>query len=426
MSDTPVSESTPMSEARDAANDSGGWNDRGRPTAASATALLALLAPLTERAGITRVANVTGLDTVGIPVVLVVRPNSRSLSVSQGKGVTLELAKISGILESLEQHQAEHVRAPLVLGSYADLVSVREVADVRRLPRTPKPWSDATRLLWIAAAARGSGKEVLVPYELVHLDLTEPLPEGSGYFLLGSNGLASGFGPEQALAHAVWELVERDAITLFYERSALEQSRRRVVLATIDDPTCAALLGQMHDADLGVAVWDLTSDVGVATFLCSIAERRFEPLRPVGVARGYGCHPDRAIALRRALTEAAQSRLTRIAGSRDDFQRADVAEVRSEDALKRQLAHVEQEAFATRAFGDVASRDFDSFTAALDWTAERLTVAGLGDILSVDLSPPDAPFFVVRALVPGLEGYCDVPSYVAGVRALALRNAEDA
>ena len=36
--------------------------------------------------GITRVANVTGLDHIGIPVVMVTRPNSRSISVSQGKG----------------------------------------------------------------------------------------------------------------------------------------------------------------------------------------------------------------------------------------------------------------------------------------------------------------------------------------------------
>ncbi len=42
--------------------------------------------------GITRVANVTGLDTVGIPVVMVCRPNSRSISVSQGKGCDLDAA----------------------------------------------------------------------------------------------------------------------------------------------------------------------------------------------------------------------------------------------------------------------------------------------------------------------------------------------
>ena len=47
--------------------------------------------------GITRVANVTGLDFVGVPVVMVTRPNSRSLAVSQGKGLDLDTAKASGL-----------------------------------------------------------------------------------------------------------------------------------------------------------------------------------------------------------------------------------------------------------------------------------------------------------------------------------------
>lgn len=52
--------------------------------------------------GITRIANVTGLDTIGIPVVMVCRPNSRSISVSQGKGPDLDAARASGLMESVE------------------------------------------------------------------------------------------------------------------------------------------------------------------------------------------------------------------------------------------------------------------------------------------------------------------------------------
>ena len=52
--------------------------------------------------GITRIANVTGLDRTGIPVVMVVRPNARSVAVSQGKGLTLAAAKASGVMEAAE------------------------------------------------------------------------------------------------------------------------------------------------------------------------------------------------------------------------------------------------------------------------------------------------------------------------------------
>ena len=62
---------------------------------------LARVSRLMPVMGITRIANVTGLDRIGVPVVMVCRPNSRSLSVSQGKGVDLLAAKASGLMESL-------------------------------------------------------------------------------------------------------------------------------------------------------------------------------------------------------------------------------------------------------------------------------------------------------------------------------------
>jgi ribosomal protein S12 methylthiotransferase accessory factor len=63
---------------------------------------LARVRPFLGRMGITRVANVTGLARIGIPVVQAVRPNSRSLSVSQGKGLTLAAAKASALMEAGE------------------------------------------------------------------------------------------------------------------------------------------------------------------------------------------------------------------------------------------------------------------------------------------------------------------------------------
>jgi ribosomal protein S12 methylthiotransferase accessory factor len=380
------------------------------------------LASFAKTAGVTRVANITGLDTVGIPVVLAVRPNSRSLSVSQGKGLTPPLAKISALMESLEQFHAERPRVPLTLASYRELKVQADVVDVRRLPKTPRQLDEDTRLLWTPAVEFKTGRRINVPYELVHLDLTEPLPEGSGYFLLGSNGLASGFDFEQALAHGAWEVVERDAITLFYELGAKAQSARRLRLASVDDAACHSLIRQMRAADLGVAVWDLTTDLSIATFLCSIGERRFEPLRPVGTARGYGTHPERAVALRRALTEAAQSRLTRIAGSRDDIQMDEFEAVRSHAAVERQRLHVEQETFAERGFAEVPSRSFTDHAEALAWTNEKLRFTLDTSLLYVDLSPSNAPISVVRSIVPGLEGYCGAPSYVPGERALRARS----
>src|SRR4051794_11806268 len=64
----------------------------------------ARIKPLLSTAGITRIADVTGLDRLDIPVAVVTRPNSRGLSVAQGKGLDFGAAKVSGVMEALETY----------------------------------------------------------------------------------------------------------------------------------------------------------------------------------------------------------------------------------------------------------------------------------------------------------------------------------
>src|SRR4051812_20202893 len=67
--------------------------------------------------GITRVANVTGLDRLGVPVLMAIRPNSRSLTVSQGKGVETDAAWVSGVMEAIELAHAEAPPVALLLAT---------------------------------------------------------------------------------------------------------------------------------------------------------------------------------------------------------------------------------------------------------------------------------------------------------------------
>src|SRR3954463_14012388 len=94
---------------------------------------LARVPPLLPEMGITRIANVTGLDRIGIPVVMVCRPNARTLSVSQGKGLTLAAAKVSGVMESIELHHSEYIQNPLELGAERTMKSQRRVVDTALL-----------------------------------------------------------------------------------------------------------------------------------------------------------------------------------------------------------------------------------------------------------------------------------------------------
>ena len=97
---------------------------------------IARMEPLFPAFGITRVANLTGLDRIGVPVIMVCRPNARSSAVFHGKGLDLAAAKASGIMEAIETWHAEHTRLPLRLASLAELRRSENVADVRRLPLT--------------------------------------------------------------------------------------------------------------------------------------------------------------------------------------------------------------------------------------------------------------------------------------------------
>jgi hypothetical protein len=93
------------------------------------------LRPILPRMGITRLANVTGLDRIGIPAVMACQPNARSLAVNQGKGLDLDSAKASAAMESVEEYNAEHITLPLKFASYNEMRMRHRVVDVESLPR---------------------------------------------------------------------------------------------------------------------------------------------------------------------------------------------------------------------------------------------------------------------------------------------------
>lgn len=364
---------------------------------------------------------ITGLDSIGIPVVMVCRPNGRSLSVSQGKGVDLTAARVSGIMEALEAWHAENILLPLRLATHRELRAVARVVDVRRLPRPggSRFHPDLT-ILWVEGTDVFSGERMWVPYECVHLDFRVEAPQGSGCFLLNGTGLAAGNELMEAVNHALCEVVERDAFALWGERSPAERAERRVDRATVDDLGCRRLLDTYDAAGVDVGIWDLTTDVGLPVFSVTIVDRAPNPLRRLFAATGGGCHPDRGIALSRALTEAAQSRLTVIAGSRDDAPPDYYRRLRDPAALASQAARLRQE--GTRSFADVADVPGASVDEDVTHVLERLKAVGVRQAVLVDLTRPDVQVPVVRMVVPGLEGWTEkAAANVPGTRRLALR-----
>ena len=375
---------------------------------------LARYRPLAQSMGITRLGNITGLDHIGIPVVVAVRPNSRSVSVAQGKGLDLPQATASALIEAVEGFHAEEV-AEGRRAAYREIARDGVVVDPATLSATGRPFDPDTPIFWLEGFDLLGQQPCWVPAEIVHTDFTRPC---DGYFLAGSNGLGSGNHLVEAIGAAVCELVERDAVALWSASDIRTRAQRALDLASVDDPDCRALMAKYDKAGIDVRIWNVTTDIGIAAFLCDIRDPSADPGEPHRLRRFYGagCHPDRAIALARALCEAAQVRLTYIAGIRDDLLPVEYEEPAGADIVDALLDALREES-EPEVFGEIANFSADDLARDLGWELERLRSAGITRVVAVDLTRPELGIPVVRVVIPGLEGDIRHPRYVPGPRA---------
>ena len=389
---------------------------RGTHRALAPRETIARVEPLRSVFGITRVANLTGLDRPGIPVVMVCRPNARSSAVFHGKGIDLVAAKASGLMEAIETWHAEHVQLPLRLGSFAELWAGYAACDADALPRLPGTRLDPDRpFLWVEGDDLIGGGPAWVPFEVVHANATLPEMPHSGCFAASTNGLASGNNTSEAVSHALCEVIERDATSIWHRLPAERQRASRVSLDTIMDESCRAVLDLLSRAGLAVAVWETTTDVGVPAFQCLLTDRT---RRGDHLGEGAGCHPSREVALLRALTEAAQVRTTYIVGSREDIEYLDY-DPAVLDARRARVDALLGGPAPVRDFEAGPRRGFDAFDAEVAWLLDCLRGAGIRQAVAVDLTRPEFGIPVVRVVVPGLEGSDHHAGYVPGPRARA-------
>jgi ribosomal protein S12 methylthiotransferase accessory factor len=366
---------------------------------------LAAISPHFAKMGLTRIADVTGLDSIGIPVCMAVRPNSKSLSVFQGKGLTLMLAKVSAAMEAIETWHAENPAYEVITATYPALSRETAVCDPASLNLHPRSvYHQDMTISWVKGYDLLQEEEIYVPSTLVHLSFLkgyDPLP----MFYKGSNGLASGNHLLEAASHAICEVVERDATALWeLGREMPEEEESILNLSTIDSNPAQMLLEKIERAGLDVFISNQTSNIGIPAFGCVIAERQ-----PAGgLARrgnfgGYGCHLSKEVALLRAITEAAQSRLTHISGARDDMFRHTYLVQQQSGRNYQQWKGVMEKSQAIFDYRTLPSMETDSLAGDVALQLRLLKEAGLERVIMVDLSDPDIGIPVVRVIIPGAE-----------------------
>jgi ribosomal protein S12 methylthiotransferase accessory factor len=218
-----------------------------------------------------------------------------------------------------------------------------------------------------------------------------------------SNGLASGNTRAEAIIHGLGEVVERDVVSGL-TRQRLPTRREHIDPASVDDPHCAELIDRVRAAGGWLELVHLPNQFEVPCMVCYL----WREDHGAALVSGSGAHCDPSVALARAITEAVQSRLTHIAGSRDDISPV----VYRPGAFTRPGRHADGRSWPIIA-GQYRQRH-QTDDAEASWLARRVAeVSGMHPLV-VDLTHGPharAEFAVVKICAPGLvyEGRHGIP-----------------
>jgi ribosomal protein S12 methylthiotransferase accessory factor YcaO len=375
--------------------------------------------------GVTRLADVTGLDHVGIPVWAAVRPipDDSAISVQNGKGPTRMQARAGAMMEAIEHYCCERPPHELEYASHRALRRRAAAVDPQRLILDPRSgYTDTLSLKWLRGTDLQSGAEVWVPACAV----LKPRPgdRGPQVFRGSTNGLASGNTIEEAVCHGLVEVIERDAWTLAIVRGMLVPRIRAIAAAVRTGAACHVshiqnatpdgelfpivdpgtlpgvpfgLAQKFVAAGIRLVIRDITSDLGVPAFVAAGWEAPGTGLSHFHC--GLGAHPDARVAVTRALTELAQSRLTIFQGVREDIDRV----ARLDGEIDRPAQSLWLTSGPLKSFAAIQTSRNQDILDDIRFMARRLQSAGLKQVIAVDLTRPEVGLPVVKVIVPGLE-----------------------
>ncbi|MBB4185597.1 YcaO-like family protein [Sinorhizobium terangae] len=350
--------------------------------------------PLCRRARITRVADLTGLDRIGLPVVQVVRPAALSEVTSLGRGLAMSEAALGAIMESLERFFAESVPAERVFLASADDIGLAEGLFEQLLaPGVGSNWR-TREIHWITGIDIATGAAEPVPLELVHTRYTEPPPARDGLFIRTTTGLACHTSAYGAFLHGLFECIERDAMARAFATHGFFD-RMRIAPSGLGDRVdrIGSVAGE---CGVSFGLWLAPSPTGVPVVWCQAIETGpGEPILALPT-EGYAAGPSVAAAAASAMLEALSARAGAISGARDDQTRGHYR--RSMDAVVSQARQLIVERASTARYVSGEVPIVDDLAALI----EKTMAARVGPILAVPVgSDCETGVHCVRVILPG-------------------------
>ena len=258
---------------------------------------------------------VTALDRVGSPVWATWWRSDRAGEAGSGGigyGPAPAQARVGALGELVENASAARALrdVPRENGSVRELRR-RHGADAVVDPRllglpAGLPFDDDRPLQWLPATRVRDGAVERAAAELVASEPTD-LPGGpapGGWLTTPvTNGLGAGTSWEQAARHGLLEVLQRDGNGLTFRAM---DAGHRIELAGVSDPATIAALDLLRRAGIEVVAKLAATDFGMVNIDVVGAAPDDDVLS--ATACGEAVHPDREVALRKAVLEFASAR----------------------------------------------------------------------------------------------------------------------
>jgi len=410
------------------------WNNYGTSRIQPVEETLKKVNPLVKQIGITRVADITDMDRLRIPNYSAVLPGTEDyIWVYSGKGPTKNHAKASVIMESIERFSSlpANYEGKILTGKYKEL---SKSYDVLKYDEVIEPLSfqltDEMDMDYCIGYDLISQKDILIPSSLAIFRYNPNPPSINPYSFFHTNGLASGNVMEEAICHALCEVIERDAVSIAeFSSSAFQYHLLKTIengflnngilirslesknfiddntvysdidLNGLDYPPVKKIVREFHKCQISLKVKDITTEIGIPTFIASSVEWVNHDYGYL--VEGHGTHPDSRIALMRAITEVSQSRAANIQGSRDDLRKMKYDPQNSDENKSWQFMASPKK----KAFTEVNSFYNDDILDDIKLILGNLKNKGFKNAIVVNLTNSRLQVPVVRIIVPGLETF---------------------
>ena len=359
---------------------------------------LARIEPVMGVAGVTRVADITDLDRVGIPVFSAIRPTAESgaITVYNGKGLTKEAAKVSAIMEAVERYSAEVRGDTIVRQGVEEFMSSREAVHPMDLilPQHSAFYVMRQSVAWVRGWELNGNEETWVPASAVFHPYVSKMD--LSLFRTSTNGLACGNNLEEAVLHGLCEVVERNDWSF--------AEGRRKIAGDIEVPSSGPVKGLVErftSKGIEVHLKDLTTDIGIPTIAAAADDTVLQD--PALLNLGLGTHLSPEVAATKALLELAQSRLTQIHGAREDTVAVLNNRKLGYERMKRLNKMWLTPSGVSRSLDDLPHLETDDIFDDLQVARARINARGMSRTVVVDLTRKELGVPVVRVIVPGME-----------------------